>query len=146
MIFPGSALFNRAKQWIVAAEMVETSRLFARFAANIDSTWLEDIGHEQCTYTYMNPLWERNRGEVVAFEQVSLYGLMITSDRQKSYGRINPEEASDIFIQDALISGDVEEMFDFLNHNMNLIDEIRDLENRIRRKDLLVNEQDLFRF
>ncbi|OEU67480.1 MAG: ATP-dependent RNA helicase HrpA, partial [Desulfobacterales bacterium PC51MH44] len=146
MIFPGSDLFNNAKTWIVAAEMVETSRLFARTCANIDSDWLEEPGKGLCKYTYLHPHWERNRGEVVASEQVSLFGLIIVPQRPVSYGRINPDEASEIFIQSALIKGDVKKKFAFMLHNQNLIDEVLDMEDRIRRRDILVSETEMFEF
>ena len=94
MIFPGSGLFNKAKNWIVAEEMMETSRLFARTVANIDSDWLEELGGDLCRRTYLDPHWEKNRGEVVASEQVSLFGLIIVPDRKVSYGKVNPAEAS----------------------------------------------------
>jgi ATP-dependent helicase HrpA len=146
MIFPGSGLFNRAGQWIVFAELVETSRLYARKAANIDNTWLEEAGKEQCKYTYNQPHWERNRGEVVAFEQVSLYGLVIVSQRPVSYGRIDPGEASRIFIESALVQGDVKKVLPFMQHNLELIEKAADIENKFRRRDILANEEDMFNF
>ena len=146
MIFPGSSLFNTAKEWIVAAELVETSRLFARTCANIDNTWLEKLGENLCKYTYLDPHWERKRGEVVAYEQVTLFGLIIIPKRQVSYGRINPDQATEIFIQSALVEGDVRDKFAFMIHNLNLIDHVKNMEDRIRRKDILVGEADLFDF
>ncbi len=146
MIFPGSGLFNKAKHWVVAAEVVETSRVFARTVANIDSGWLEDIGRDLCKYTYLNPHWEKNRGEVVASAQVSLFGLIIVAERKVSYGKVNPEGASDIFIQNALINAEVKKPFAFMTHNQTLIDGIRDVENRFRRRDILISEPELFSF
>jgi len=146
MIFPGSTLFNTAKTWIVAAEMVETSRLFARTCANIDSDWLEKLGETLCKYTYLHPHWERNRGEVVAFEQVSLFGLIIVPQRPVSYGRIDPDQASEIFIQSALVNGDVKKKFDFMRHNQKLIDEVGGMEDKIRKRDVLVSDAELFEF
>ncbi len=146
MIFPGSTLFKTAGNWIVAAEMVETGRLYARTAANIDCGWLEELAREQCRYTYLEPHWERSREEVVAHEQVSLYGLIIISKRPVSYGRINPDEASDIFIRSALVDEDVRQMPGFMQHNRSLIDKIEDMENKVRRKDILVNSEDIFLF
>jgi ATP-dependent helicase HrpA len=143
MIFPGSGLFNSGGPWIAAAEMVETSRVFARTAANIDETWLEPIGGFQCRYTWLDPHWERDRGEVTAFEQVSLYGLVIVPRRPVSYGRIHPEEASKIFIRSALVNGDLKRPFPFMRHNQNLIDGVKELEDRVRRRDILVSEEDL---
>ncbi len=146
MIFPGSTLFNNAKTWVVASEMVETSRLFARTCANIDSDWLEKLGKDLCRYTYLHPHWERNRGEVIASEQVSLFGLIIVPQRPVSYDKINPEEASTIFIQSALIQGDVKKKFGFMLHNQRLIDEVGGMEDKIRRRDILVSEAELFEF
>ncbi|MFY9941722.1 MAG: DUF3418 domain-containing protein, partial [Desulfobacterales bacterium] len=107
MIFPGSALFNRAGEWIVAAEMVETSRLFARMTATVDSAWLEELGGYLCRSTYVNPRWDARRGEVVASQQVSLFGLVIVTGRTVSFGPIDPETATGVFIRGALVGGDV---------------------------------------
>lgn len=146
MIFPGSCLFNKAGNWIVAAEMVETSRLFARIAAGIDPAWLENLGKTLCRYTWSQAHWERSRGEVVALEQVSLFGLVIVSRRPVSYGRIDPSESYDIFLRSALVEGDVKKPFPFMVHNQRLIEEIQDMENRFRRKDLFVGDADLYEF
>jgi ATP-dependent helicase HrpA len=146
MVFPGSGLFNNSKTWIVAAEMVETSRLFARTVANIESSWLEVLGRDQCKYTYLHPHWERNRGEVIASEQVSLFGLIIEPGRPVSYGKVNRDEASEIFIRSALVEGDMRLPFDFMKHNKRLVDEIKDMENRLRRRELLVSDQEMFEF
>ena len=146
MIFPGSGLFNKAQNWIVASEMVETSRVFARTVANIDSSWLEELGGDLCRRTYLEPHWEKNRGEVVASEQVSLFGLIIVPDRKVSYGQVNPAEASQIFIQSALVNGDVKKPFAFMKHNQRLIDDIIEIENRFRRRDLLIDEQRIYEF
>ena len=146
MIFPGSTLFNTAKEWIVAAEWVETSRLFARTCANIDSAWLEDLAGNLCKRTYLHPHWERKNGRVTAYEQVSLFGLVIVPKRPVPYGSIDPARATEIFIQSALIDGDINETFDFLHHNQKLIDGVRNIEDRIRRRDILVSEAQLFDF
>jgi ATP-dependent helicase HrpA len=146
MIFPGSGLFNRAGDWIVAAEMVETSRLFARTVARIDPHWIETLAPAQCKRTHMHPHWERNRGEVVALEQVSLFGLIIVPQRPVAYGRINPEEATEIFIREALIQGDLKNPLPFMRFNQNRISEIEAMENRLRRRDLLIDEETLLQF
>ncbi|MDJ0886867.1 MAG: ATP-dependent RNA helicase HrpA [Desulfobacterales bacterium] len=146
MLFPGSGLFNRAGEWIVAAEMVLTSRLFARTAANIDSAWLESLAGPQCRYTHLAPRWSRKRGQVVADEQVSLYGLVIVVGRRVAYGRIAPEEAAEIFVRSALIEGDVRQSLPFMDHNQALIDDVTDMENRLRRRGLLVDEEILCQF
>ncbi len=146
MIFPGSGLFNRGRNWIVAEEMMETSRIFARTVANIDSGWLEALGGDLCRRTYLDPHWEKNRGEVVVTEQVSLFGLIIVSERKVSFGKVNPSEAASIFIHEALVNGNVIKPFDFMVYNRQLIDEVEDLENRFRRRDLLTDEHQIFEF
>ena len=146
MIFPGSGLFDKAANWVVAAEIVETSRVFARTVADIDSAWLEDLGHDLCRYTYLDPHWEKNRGEVVATEQVSLFGLIIVTGRKVSFGRIDPDQASDIFIRHALVDGDIKKPFAFIKHNQRLIDGVIAVEDRIRRRDVLISEADMFAF
>ncbi len=146
MIFPGSSIFNRAGNWIVAAEMVETSRLFARACATISNHWLENLGKELCRYGYLEPHWNKKRGEVVAYEQVFLFGLKIIERRPVSYGKINPPEASEIFIRNALLKPDLGIPLSFLKENQKRIDEIRDMENRLRRRDLLVNDEEIYRF
>jgi len=143
MIFPGSGLFKSPGPWIVAAEFVETSRLFARIVANIDVEWLEALGGNQCRRTYSDPHWEKNREEVVATEQVSLYGLIIVPGRPVSFGPIDPAEATRIFIQQALVTGEVKTPFGFLRHNLELIEEIRSVEDKFRRRDILVHDAEM---
>jgi ATP-dependent helicase HrpA len=145
MVFPGSGLFKNPSQWIVAAEMVETSRLFARCAAMVDPSWIEPIGAAQCKYTYLDPHWARRRGQVVATEQVSLYGLIIAL-RSKPFGPVNPSEASEIFIRRALIDGDVRRPLPFMAHNSQIISNIEDMENRLRRKDIRMDDEVLVQF
>ncbi len=146
MIFPGSGLFDRAGAWIVAAEFVKTSQLFARGVANIDPAWLEEIGKELCTYTYSTPHWEKKREEVMAIEQVSLFGLVIVNDRKVAYGRVNPQEAGEIFIRHALVLGEIRMPFKFMAHNRQLIQHLETLENKTRKKDILVSEEEMALF
>jgi ATP-dependent helicase HrpA len=146
MIFPGSGLFNRAGTWIVAAEIVETTRVFARTVANIDSTWLESLGKDLCKRTYLHPRWDKARGEVIASEQISLFGLIIVPERVVSYGRIDPDDAAAIFIRDALIEGRLKRPLGFIRHNQRLVRQIKSLEDRLRRKDLLVGDEEIFAF
>ena len=141
MIFPGSTLFNKGPQWIVAAEMVQTSRLFARTAAKIDPGWLEEIGGRLCKSSYSNPHWEKNRGEVRASEQVSLYGLIIVPERSVAYSPINPDEAHEIFIRSALVEGEVKKELPFLAHNRALIERLSGVEDKIRRRGMVVSEE-----
>lgn len=146
MIFPGSVLFNKGSEWIVAAELVETSRLFARTAARIDPRWLEDLGGGLCRYSYAHPRWDRNRGEVIADEQVRLFSLIIVPQRRVSFGRIDPQQAADIFIRQALVAEDVEQPLPFMKHNANIIEAVRHRENKLRRRDILVNEDQRAQF
>jgi ATP-dependent helicase HrpA len=141
MIFPGSAIFNKGYPWIVGAEMVKTSRLFARTTAKIDPQWLEALGGDLCKSSYADPHWEKNRGEVMAFEQVTLYGLPVVSRRSVSYGSISPDEAHDIFVRSALVEGEVKERLSFLQHNRNLIKKIGGFEDKLRRRGILAGEE-----
>ena len=145
MIFPGSGLFDHPGNWIVAAEMVETSRPFARCAAVIAPGWIEPLAADQCTYAYLDPHWEKNRGAVMVTEQVSLYGLIVER-RLKPYGPVNPEEATEIFIRQALMEGEVRQPPGFINHNRRKTAEIEEMEHRLRRRDLLVDEYQLLAF
>ncbi len=146
MIFPGSGVFNKAANWVVAAEMVETSQLFARTVANIDNAWLEDIGRSLCKRSCFDPHWEKKKGAVVAFEQVTLFGLVIVPRRKILYGRIHPEEASEIFIRDALVQQEVARPFPFLEHNRRLMDDIRNMEDKIRKRDVLIGDDEVYQF
>jgi ATP-dependent helicase HrpA len=145
MIFPGSGLFKNPGQWIVAAEMVETSRLFARCAAVIKPTWLEEVGRDQCAYGYSDPHWERRREQVTATEQVTLFGLAIDR-RPCAYGPLQPDEAAEIFYREALIGGDVRKPLPFMAHNAALVADIQGMEDRLRRRDLLVEEEAMMEF
>jgi len=140
MVFPGSTLFNKNAPWIVAAEMVKTSRLFARTAAKIDHRWLEALGGDLCRSTYSDPHWDKDRGEVRAFETVTLYGLAIVSRRPVSYGPIDPDESHRLFIRSALVEGNVNEPPSFLKHNLDLIERLSAMEDKLRRRDILVGE------
>jgi ATP-dependent helicase HrpA len=146
MIFPGSTLFKKDPDWIVASEMVRTSRLFARNVARIDPAWLEAIGGDLCRSSWDEPHWEKNRGEVLAIEKVTLFGLTIVSGRPVSYSRINPVEAHEIFIRSALVEGEIKPVFPFLKHNRSLIKKMEDMEHKLRRRDLLAGEDALSEF
>ena len=141
MLFPGSTLFNKGPDWIVAVEMVKTSRLFARTAAKIDPEWLETLGGNLCKSTYSNPHWEKKAGQVRAFEQVSLYGLVIVPNRLKSYGSIDPVVSHEIFIRSALLEGEIKKKFRFLIHNQALVEEITQVEEKVRRRGIRVSDE-----
>jgi ATP-dependent helicase HrpA len=146
MIFPGSGIFKKPGNWIVAAEMVETSRLFARTVAGIENEWLEEYGKDLCRYTYQNSRWDSDRGEVVADEQVTLFGLMVVPKRPVSFGRINPEAACDVFIRSALVQGEMKHVFGFMKHNTQLVKEIQATEDKIRRRDILIDDEVMVQF
>lgn len=141
MIFPGSTLFNKNASWIVAAEMVRTSRLFARTAARTSAEWLEALGGDLCRYSHANPRWDRGRGQVVAEERVTLFGLEIVSGRIVPYGPIDPEEAQRIFVRSGLVEGHVKDHFDFLRHNLDLRRRLSVMEEKLRRRDILADEK-----
>ena len=146
MLFPGSTLFNKGPEWIVAMEMVKTSRLFARCAAKIDPQWLESLGGSLCKSSYANPHWGKKAGEVRAHEQVTLYGLVIVSNRPVSYGPMDPVTSHSIFVQSALIEGNMNQQFGFLVHNQALIREITQLEEKVRRRGIRVSDERVAEF
>ncbi len=145
MLFPGSGLFGKGGPWIVAAQMVQTTRLFARTAAQIDPQWLEPLAKPHCTYAYLNPHWQRRQGAVLVTEQVSLFGLIIAT-RLVQHNRIAPDEACDIFVRSALVEEDVRRPLPFMTHNRRVIDDIEDMENRLRRRDLFVGDEQIYQF
>jgi len=146
MIFPGSGLFNKGGKWIVAAEMVETTRLYARMAANIDPAWLEEIGYDLVKKSWSAARWDKSRGQVIADERVSLFGLPIVEKRTVSFGNIKPSEASEIFIRGALLEGQVKSPPKFLIHNRRLVKKVRNMEDRLRTRDILAPEEKLADF
>ncbi|MDY6906009.1 MAG: ATP-dependent RNA helicase HrpA [Thermodesulfobacteriota bacterium] len=145
-IFPGSTLFNKSKPWIVAAEFVETSMLYARTAAAIEVQWLKPIAGHLSRKTYLYPRWMRRRGDVVADCQTTLFGLVIDYEEGVPYGRVNPQEASEIFIRSALVEEDVKHPLPFMIHNRGIIESVTAVEDRLRRREFLVNPDDLFLF
>lgn len=145
-IFPGSALKKGKAKWVVAAELIETSKLYARCVARIDPNWLERIAGSLCKRHYFDPHWEKKQAQVVAYERVTLYGLMIVSKRSVHYGSINRTEAREIFIRSALVAGEFVTQAAFFEHNRALVHEIEELEHKARRQDVLVDEQQIFAF
>ena len=146
MVFPGSALFGKNASWIVAAEMVKTSRLYARTAARIAPEWLEALGGELCRYSYGGARWDKKRGEVVADEKATLFGLEIVAGRTVPYGRIDPETSHRLFVRAALLAGEVRESFAFLAHNLALIREIAAIEEKLRRREYLASDETIATF
>ena len=146
MIFPGSSLFGKGPEWIVAAEIVKTSRLFARTVARIEPMWIEEVGAELCKRTYSSPRWSRASGKVVASEQVSLFGLIVSKGRAVPYGPLNPDEAHQIFVMEALVEGNMREQFGFLKHNAELKESVSIFENKLRRRGIVADEEKIRTF
>ncbi len=145
-IFPGSGLRKKQPKWIVAAELVETSQLFARTVAKIEPEWVEQIAAPLCKKSYSDPHWEKRRAQVVAFEKVTLYGLPIVARRKVHYGPLDPKVSREIFIRQGLIAGELRSHAACLKHNRALVEEIERLESKTRRRDLLVDEELIFAF
>ncbi len=131
-------------KWLMAAELTETTRIYARTVASIEPEWIEDLAPHLVNRAHFDPHWERKSGQVVAYEQVSLYGLVINPRKRVHYGAINPREAREIFIRQGLVAGEVDTRGNFLKHNLSLIDEIEDIEAKARRQDVLVDDDDMF--
>jgi ATP-dependent helicase HrpA len=143
-IFPGSALFKRQPEFVMAAELVETGRLWARTNAAIDPAWAEEAGAHLVRRTYSEPHWEKKRGGVVALEKVTLYGVPIVTDRKVDYGRIDPTVARELFIRAALVERDWDSRHEFLRNNAELLEEAEQLESRARRRGIVVDDETLF--
>jgi ATP-dependent helicase HrpA len=144
-ISPGSALFKRQPEWVMVAELVETTRLWGRTAARIEPSWIEPLAGHLLKRTYGDPRWDRRRASVVASERVTLYGLPIAA-RTADYGRIDPTRAHALFIRHALVEGDWDARHEFLAENRRRLEQAEALEHRARRRDLLADEPTLARF
>ncbi len=145
-VFPGSALAKKSPKWMMSAELVETSRLFARMNAKIDPLWLETLAEHLVKRNYSEPHWEKKQGAVMAYEQVTLYGLHIVSKRKVNFNTIEPATCRDLFIREALVNGDCVFKEKFLTDNQTLVASIEALEQKARRKDFLIEEQQLVDF
>ena len=145
-IFPGSGLTRKAPDWIVAAELVETSRLWARTVARIEPEWVEPLARHLVRHSYSEPHWEKKRGGAVALEKVTLYGVPLVVDRKVSYGRIDPAAARELFIRHALVEGDWRTSHQFFAENSRLLAEAEEVEHRARRRGLVAGEDELFAF
>jgi len=145
-VFPGSALFKKQPRWVMAAELVETSRLWGRIVARIDPEWIEPLAGHLVRRTYSEPRWEKKRGAVMASERVTLFGVPIVVDRAVNYGRIDPVVARDLFIRHALVQREWESRHKFLAQNATLLAEVEELEHKARRRDIVVDEETLFDF
>ncbi|MGR8009748.1 ATP-dependent RNA helicase HrpA [Streptomyces hypolithicus] len=145
-IFPGSALFKKQPRFIMSAELVETSRLWARVNAKIEPEWIEPLAQHLLKRTYSEPHWEKDQAAVMAYERVTLYGVPIVAQRKVNYGRIDPETSRDLFIRNALVEGDWRTHHKFYADNRKLLTEVEELEHRARRRDILVDDETLFDF
>lgn len=145
-IHPGSSMIKKAGRWIVAAELVETTRLYARCVARIDPPWLEKAGAHLLRQTWSDPRWDRKSGQVVANERATLYGLPVYTGRRIHFGKVDAVQAREIFIRDALVQGDIDTRLAFVNQNMQLIAKIEKLEHQTRRPDILVDDALIYAF
>ncbi len=145
-VFPGSALARKPPAWVMVAELVETSRLWGRTAARIDPAWVETLAGHLVRRTYSEPHWERRRGAVMAYERVTLYGIPVVARRRVTYGGIDPVVSRDLFIRHALVDGDWDTRHRFFHDNRRLLGEIEELEHRVRRRDIRVDDEALFDF
>ncbi|WP_372771236.1 ATP-dependent RNA helicase HrpA [Pseudoalteromonas sp.] len=145
-VFPGSGLFKKSPKWLVAAELVETSKLFARINAKIDLTWVAPLAQHLVNRSYSEPHWQKKTGAVMAFEQQTLYGLTIVSRKSVQFNKIDAKLSREIFIRSALVEQQLGQSESFLNFNQKLIDEVQDLEHKARRRDILVDEETLMDF
>ena len=145
-IFPGSALHKKPPKWIMSAEIVDTSRLFARTVANIQPEWVEHAAKHLLKFHYSEPRWEQRPAQVVADEKSSLYGLIITPKKRVNFGPIDPHVSRQLFIRHALVYGEYKCDAEFFKHNRDLIEEVEELEAKSRRRDILVDEEILYDF
>jgi ATP-dependent helicase HrpA len=145
-VFPGSVLARKQPSWIMVSELVETARLFGRTAARIQPEWVEPLAGHVVKRTYSEPRWERRRGAVVATERVTLYGLPIVTGRKVAYAPIDPELSRDLFLRRALVERDWDTRHAFFAENERMLAEIDALEQRERRRDVLVDDQTLYDF
>jgi len=145
-IFPGSVLARKPPQWVVAAELVETSRLWASVTARIEPEWAEPLAEHLVKRTYSEPHWDARRGAAMALEKVTLFGLPIVTARKVNYARVDPAAARDLFITSALVEGDWQTHHKFFHRNQRLLEEARELEDKARRRGLVADDAALFGF
>ncbi|MEU0151942.1 ATP-dependent RNA helicase HrpA [Micromonospora fulviviridis] len=145
-IFPGSALFRKPPRWVMAAELVETSRLWGRVAGRVEPEWVEPLAQHLVKRSYSEPHWEKKQAAVMAYEKVTLYGIPIVTSRKVNFGRIDPALSRELFIRHALVEGDWQTHHQFWRDNQRLLAEVEELENRARRRDILVDDETIFHF
>ncbi len=145
-VFPGSGLFKSGPKWLMSAEVSETTRLYARTVAMIKPEWVEAVAPHLLKHSYFGASWQRKRGQVGAYRKSSLYGLEINPKKRINYGPIDPVGAREIFIRDALVAGKFNTRAGFYHHNLKMIDDVQTLEDKTRRRDILVDPQELYYF
>ena len=145
-IFPGSSQYRKPPRWLVSGEIVETSQVFARQCAAIEPDWLLNVNPYLLKYHHYEPSWQLRSGRVMALERITLFGLTISDGKRVHFGTIDPKVAREIMIRDALVPGNFKSPPAFLKHNLRMIREVQDMESRVRRRDLLVDEEALFAF
>ncbi|MHA6800941.1 ATP-dependent RNA helicase HrpA [Bounagaea algeriensis] len=145
-IFPGSVLAKKPPQWVMAAELVETTRLWARTCARIEPEWVERIAGDLVKRNYSEPHWEKRQAAVIAYEKVTLFGLPLVVGRKVNYGRIDPPVARELFIRHALVEGDWDTRHEFFHRNRETLRSVAELEDRARRRDIVVDDETLFDF
>jgi ATP-dependent helicase HrpA len=145
-LFPGSGLSRKKPKWLVASELVETGRRYLRTAAAVEPDWVEPIAGHLLKHSYSEPHWERKRAQVVAFERVTLYGLPLVQRRKVNYGPIDSVTSRELFIRHALVAGELRTRAGFAEHNRTLLASLDQLESKARRRDVLVDEEHLYRF
>ncbi|MFD6860592.1 ATP-dependent RNA helicase HrpA [Rhodococcus sp. NPDC060090] len=145
-IFPGSSLFKKPPRWVMAGELVETSRLWGRMAARIEPEWAEKLAPHLVKRTYSEPHWSTKQQAAMAYERVTLYGIPLVAQRRVQYGRIEPEVSRELFIRHALVLGEWQTRHKFFHENRALLDDVEELEHRARRRDLVVGDETLFEF
>ena len=143
---PGAKLSKKPGRWIVAAELVETTRLFGRGIANIDPQWIEQVAGHLLKKQLLDPHWEKKTAQVTALERATLYGLVVYSGRRINFGRVDPVAAREVFIREALVAGNWDTQLGFLKANERLIAKVQDLEHKARRQDVLVDEELIYAF
>ncbi|MBJ6976029.1 MULTISPECIES: ATP-dependent RNA helicase HrpA [Vibrio] len=145
-IFPASGLFKKQPKWVMSAELVETSKLWARVVAKIEPDWIEPLAKHLIKRSYSEPHWSKKNAAVMAYEKVMLYGIPIVPKRLVNYGTIDPVLSREIFLRSALVEGDWETKHAFFKQNRALLAEVEELEHKSRRRDILVDDEELFQF
>src|SRR5690606_23634478 len=146
VIAPGTPLSSKPPKWVVAASMMETTRLYARMVAAIEPQWIEAAGAHLLKRSYSDPPWVAARGFVAAFETITPYGLTLAARRRVNFANIEPEQARQIFVNEALVAGRLRLKADFLAHNRRVLNEVEALEAKVRRRDIVIDDTELADF